>query len=73
MKFPIDLKPKKVFAALKQLGFTVERNSKNSHIVYSHSDGRKITIPQHNKLKASMMQTALKNAGISKKEFLAKL
>ena len=65
------IKPKKIVRILKKLGFE-ERRQTGSHLIFRHPESKKIIpIPIHNKdLKKGTLLNILKQAGISKKEFL---
>ena len=67
--FP-EIKPKKIIKILLSFGF-VERDGKGSHIVFNHSDGRRTVVPNHKRpLQIGTISAILRQAEISKKEFL---
>jgi predicted RNA binding protein YcfA (HicA-like mRNA interferase family) len=64
-----DLSVRIVVKTLQKFGFEYAR-TKGSHEFYRHPDGRGFTIPRHRTIKRGTLASILKQAGISRKEFL---
>ena len=72
-KFPIDAPQKKVLNRMKELGFEVERTTSHITLRRQNQDGTitPMTLPKHLLIKGSTLQTSLRNAGVSKEQFLS--
>jgi predicted RNA binding protein YcfA (HicA-like mRNA interferase family) len=72
-RFPVDAPKAKVLRALHLLGFQIVRERQHIALSRVNDDGTTtpMTIPNHPTLKASTLQTACRQAGISRDEFLA--
>ena len=69
MKLPA-IKPKKVIAKLRKVGFCIDHQT-GSHIILLHRDGRRVTVPRHNKdLKEGTLKGILKQVRLGVKEFI---
>ena len=60
-----------VIKALSKLGFRVVRQKK--HVVLRHDDGRRVTVPPHPELDRGTLKAIIKQAGLTREEFLALL
>ena len=65
------LTPRKVIAALERGGFEVRR-IRGSHYQLVHADnGRRVTVPHHNRdLKRPTLRAIINQAGLTTEEFL---
>jgi len=69
MKLPV-IKPRKAISKLQKDGFYIDHQT-GSHITLFHKDGRRVTIPKHNKdLKKGTLKNILKQARLSVKKFI---
>ena len=60
-----SIRPKDLVRALKKLGF-YKHNQVGSHATFRHADGRRVTIPLHNReLKKGLLHGILKDADVS--------
>lgn len=71
-RLPRDAPLPRVLAALARLGFTEVRRGNPIALVRTNPDGTRtpMTLPNHRTLKASTLQTVLRQAGISREAFL---
>lgn len=70
-KLPV-LSGKEIIKALGKVGFAVV-NQKGSHIKLKKTDGDKnliVTVPNHNEVKRGILLNILKQAELSREEFL---
>ncbi len=68
-KFPA-VKPVKLIKILKKLEFFKHPEKGSSHLVFSHSDGRRTTVARHNKeIPIGTLKSILKDIDVSDKEF----
>jgi predicted RNA binding protein YcfA (HicA-like mRNA interferase family) len=72
MKFPRDIPKNKVIKVLENLGFTVVRIGNHISMLKNNLDGSRtpLTMPNHNKIKASTLITICRQSNISREEFL---
>jgi predicted RNA binding protein YcfA (HicA-like mRNA interferase family) len=68
VKLPRDVSGKKAVKALKRLGFTVEHQD-GSHIRLS-SGSLRITVPNHSDLVPKTLQSILRQADVTLKDFI---
>jgi len=68
VKLPL-LSGRQILAALRRLGF-IESHRKGSHVKMDHPDGRRIVFPFHDEVDRYTLQGALRDATISREEFL---
>jgi hypothetical protein len=71
-KFPVDAPKQKVVKAIQLLGFHVIREREHISLERTNTDGTKtpMTIPNHDRIKASTLRTICTQAGISREDFL---
>ena len=56
---------------LRTLGFRFDRQTRGSHEIWRHPDGRKTTLPHHpGDLPEGTLRAVLRAGGIDKQEFL---
>ncbi|MGH3799710.1 MAG: type II toxin-antitoxin system HicA family toxin [Pseudonocardiaceae bacterium] len=67
-----DLPVRKVIGALESVGF-VHKRTAGSHAVLRHPDGRVVVVPQHGTVKRGTLSSILRQAGLTRGEFLALL
>jgi predicted RNA binding protein YcfA (HicA-like mRNA interferase family) len=72
MKFPRDAHKRKVIKAFESLGFKIVRVGKHISMVRENPDGTKtpLTMPNHEKIKGSILRVICRQAGIKREEFL---
>lgn len=62
------IKPKDLAKAITKLGF-YKHHQVGSHVVYKHADGRRTTIPLHNReLKKGLLHGILKDIKLTREE-----
>ena len=71
MKLPRDVSGSEAVRALRRLGFSVQRQE-GSHIRMSKG-AIYVTIPNHKTIVPKTLQSALRQAGVSVKEFVENL
>ncbi|MEK7526430.1 MAG: type II toxin-antitoxin system HicA family toxin [Patescibacteria group bacterium] len=65
-----QIKPRQIERLLIKNGF-VARNTKGSHVVFKHSDGRRTVVPIHNRaIRMGTLKAILRQSKISLKELL---
>ena len=71
-KLPVDAPKSKVIKALQSLGFKLVREGNHVAMLRENPDGTKtpLTMPNHNKIKASTLRTICTQAGIKRDDFL---
>ena len=63
-----SIRPKHLVRAIKKIGF-YKHNQVGSHATFKHADGRRVTIPLHNReLKKGLLHGILKDIGITVEE-----
>jgi predicted RNA binding protein YcfA (HicA-like mRNA interferase family) len=69
-KLPV-VKAKDIVRIAEKLGFFFSRQ-KGSHIIYHHSDGRRITVSKHNKqeIAPSILLQIIKDLDLTKEKFI---
>ncbi|MCB9126702.1 MAG: type II toxin-antitoxin system HicA family toxin [Ardenticatenales bacterium] len=71
-KFPVDAPKRKVVRALEALGFEIIREANHIALSRENSDGSRtpLTMPNHRTIKGSTLRTILRQAQITRDEFL---
>lgn len=67
-KLPI-IGGKELIKVLCGMGYYV-RSRKGSHVTLKHPDRKTLTVPYHNELKKKLLLSIIKDAGLSREEFL---
>lgn len=67
-----DLPARKVIRVLESFGFVFHR-AKGSHKVYRHPGGRVCVVPDHGTIKRGTLSSILRQAGLTREEFLSAL
>ncbi len=72
MKFPRDIPKNKFIKVLENLGFKVVRIGNHISMLKNNLDGSRtpLTMPNHNKIKASTLITICRQSNIPREEFL---
>lgn len=73
-KLPV-IKASELISALEQAGFSIHRQSRGSHIMMTHSDGRMTIVPNHKgrDVPNGTLMAILRDIGLSKEDFVASL
>ena len=71
-KFPRNVPKRKVIKALEALGFETIREGNHISMIRINPDGSKtpLTMPNHEKIKGSTLLIILRQAGITREEFI---
>ena len=71
-KFPRDVPKRKVIKALEALGFETIREGNHISMRRINPDGSKtpLTMPNHEEIKGSTLSIILRQAGITREEFI---
>lgn len=72
MKFPKDVPRNKVIKIFENLGFKIVRTGNHISMIKNNLDGSRtpLTMPNHDKIKASTLMTICRQSHISREEFL---
>lgn len=55
--------------AFGKLGYAVDHQT-GSHIILRHPDSRRLTVPNHRELAKGMLRALIREAGLTKEEFV---
>jgi len=71
-KFPVDAPKQRVVKTLEMLGFRMIREKEHISMERANPDGTNtpLTMPNHQRMKASTLRTICTQAGISRDDFL---
>jgi len=69
-RLPSDLPRSRVLAALRRLGFDVEREGADHTVCKDHAGGRTITVPRHSKVKRMLLRGQLRRIALSEEDFM---
>jgi len=71
-RFPRDVPKRKVIKALEALGFEIIREGNHISMIRINPDGSKtpLTMPNHEVIKGSTLLIILRQAGISREQFI---
>jgi predicted RNA binding protein YcfA (HicA-like mRNA interferase family) len=58
-----------VARAFSKIGFAYDHQT-GSHLIYHHSDGRHLSIPNHREVSRGVLRTLIRVAGLSVEEFI---
>jgi len=61
-----------VVKAFRQLGYELDHQT-GSHMILRHSSGRRLTIPNHRELAKGTLRALIREAGLTKEQFVALL
>jgi hypothetical protein len=72
-KFPRDAPKERVVKAFERLGLSLIREANHIAMVRQNADGTStpLTMPNHRRIKGSTLRTILRQASISRDDFLA--
>ena len=72
-KFPVDAPRRKVIRAFERLGFRLIREGNHIAMLRENPDGSRtpLTMPNHRTIEGSTLRTILRQANISREDFLA--
>ena len=70
-KLPVNLSGKEVVKALSKLDYEVDHQT-GSHMILRHKEAphRRLTIPNHPELAAGTLRAIIRQAGLTREEFL---
>ncbi|MBM4241877.1 MAG: type II toxin-antitoxin system HicA family toxin [Euryarchaeota archaeon] len=70
-KLPKSIPPEKVIKVLLMVGFEPKKRKSGSHVVFKREGSTVlVTVPLHNQLKIGTLRNILKQASLSRDEFL---
>ncbi|MGD0498715.1 MAG: type II toxin-antitoxin system HicA family toxin [Bryobacteraceae bacterium] len=71
MRLPRDISGAEALRALERLGFSITRQT-GSHVRMAQGN-RRVTVPMHRNLVVGTLQSILRQAGVSAKDFMKAL